>query len=184
MRHPSNALVSWQMFKCSLSAAVSRTLETWRRRPQLCSKSNNINKKKRQRCESTLIYFIPETRRESGYRTAGRSRHLWSPACVCTRTAEDGDRGCKYQTWQMSFYRCVSGILPWLEEILKRRRHNGKLFIASVLSAAELRDRSLLFSFIRRVVPYTHWRVCEYQSAAETIIFLFKLFARTHVESR
>lgn len=32
-------------------------------------------------------------------------------ACGCTGTAEDGDSHCKYQTRQMSFYRCVSGIL-------------------------------------------------------------------------
>lgn len=47
------------------------------------------------------------------------------------------------------------GILQLEEEILKRWRHNGKLFIASVLSAAETRDCSLFFSFIRCVALYT-----------------------------
>lgn len=68
-------------------------------------------------------------------------------ACVCTGTAEDGDSNCKYQTRQMSFCSCVSGILQLEEEILKRWRkpHNRKLFIASLLLAAELRDCAFIF---------------------------------------
>lgn len=116
---------------------------------------------------------------------ARESRHLWSLACACLCMHRNGgDRNCKYQTWQMSFYSCVSGILLLEEEILKRWRHNRKLFIASVLSAAQLRDGSLFFSFIRCVMPYTHRQVfslCvnasqqQKQSLAENC-FLFILY--------
>lgn len=160
MRQLQHALVSLQMLQFHKVQQCPFTLETWRNRPQLCSKSNN--KKERQTCEANLIYFTAKTQMESGYCTAGLRFGIFEvllvTACVCTGAADDGDRNCKYQTWQMSSHSRVSGISQLEEEILKRWRHNRKLFIASVLSAAELTDGCLLFSVIRCVVPYTHWQ--------------------------
>lgn len=73
----SNPQMLWCHYKCSnfrKCCNVPHTGDVEKHGPSCVQKV--ITRKERQRCEANLIYFIPETQRESGYCTAGQSRHL------------------------------------------------------------------------------------------------------------